>query len=258
VKLLAFDIWATNDNIKLNDLVFTGLNLDKLSNLRILTPTSATAVSTAITSSSIEFTNLNLTDTVMMDTIDTYYLIADVNTNVINTQVSVTLSLTWSNIKATNGSIVAAIGTDVSSNTHKIDENLAVVAKSANPSKDLSTSALRFSVTASGKNGVTLTSATFDNVLSGYTGATELTVYKDSISSFNIVGTGATTGSITFTANQTVDAGSTNNYIVVINGTVDASANTPSWTVRLSNLVVGSINANLYNNMGEFPLTETK
>jgi hypothetical protein len=143
-------------------------------------------------------------------------------------------------------------------NTHAIEENFAVVAKAANASKDLSTSALRFTVTASGKDGVTLNGANFDNLLSGYTGATTLTVYKTTVSASNIVGTGGVTGAVTFTANQTVDAGSTNTYIVVINGTIDANANTPSWTVRLTNLLIGAINASSYTNMGEFPITETK
>lgn len=195
-----------------------------------------------------------------MDTTATYYLVADVNTNVSGVDdLAVALVASTSKVKATNGTLSTLVeGSAAVSNTHAIEENMAVVAKATNSSKDLSTSALRFTVTASGKDSVTLSGATFDNVLSGYTGATTLTVYKSSVGSSNIVGTGSITGTVTFTANQTVDAGSTNTYIVVINGTVDASANTPSWTVRLTNLEVGTINASAYNNMGEFPITETK
>jgi len=129
-----------------------------------------------------------------MDNTDTFYLVADVNTNVAGVNnLALTLVASTSKVKASNGTLSAFVGTNVTSNTHAIEENMAVVAKATNSSKDLSTSALRFTVTASGKTGVTLSGATFDNVLSGYTGATMLTVYKDSISSANIVGTGATT-----------------------------------------------------------------
>lgn len=236
-----------------------------------------------------------------MDTTATFYLVADVNTNVTGvSNLSVTLNGASSRVKSTNGTLSYLTGT-VASATHAIDENIAVVAKVANTSKDLNTSALRFSVTASGKDKVTLTSATFDNLFSGYTGTlrttktfadgevvtagyvsttgtlsgttasgtvvatyesvAKLVVYKDSISTGNklgeiALGSGST---VAFNQVQTVDAGSTNNYIVAIEGAlIDATANTPSWTIRMTNLLVGSINANAYDNMGQFPLTETK
>jgi hypothetical protein len=58
------------------------------------------------------------------------------------------------------------VGDSVVSNTHAIAEDVAVVAKATNSSKEIASSALRFSVTASGKNGVTLSGATFENTLS--------------------------------------------------------------------------------------------
>ncbi|MDD5769333.1 MAG: S-layer homology domain-containing protein [Candidatus Gracilibacteria bacterium] len=264
-KVLAFRVKAENDNVKLRDLSFSGVNLDKMSNFRILTPTSKEIAATSSNASTVSFSNITPEDAITMDHTDTYYLIADLNTNVIATNVVVELLYASSNIKATNGSTIAMVGANVLSNTHLVDENKAVIAKATNSSKDISTSALRFSVTASGKDQVTLSGATFSNQLSGYTGSTVLVkVYKDTVSSANLVGSVSTTangGDVTvpFTANNTVDASSTNNYIVVVDGvTIDANANTPSWTIRANTIYVGSIDASLYNNMGEFPLTETK
>lgn len=259
-KVLAFRVKAENDAIKLRDLVFSWTNLDKLSNFRILTPTNKEIAATSSTSTAVTFTNISPEDSIAQDKTDTYYLIADVNTNVVATSVSSQLVLASSTIKATNGKVISMIWSNVSSNTHLIDENKAFVAKSTNSSKDISTSALRFSVTATGKDKVTLTSATFDNQFSWYDWTWALTVYKDSISPANKVGfVNGKTWVVTFTANYTVDAGSTNNYIVVVEGlNINSVANTPSWTVRLSNLQVGTISANLYDNMGSFPLTETK
>lgn len=260
-KVLAFRVKASNDSVKLRDVMFTGTGLSDLSNFRILTPAAKYINATSNTASAVSFTNLSDTDNyvVAMDKTETFYVVADINTNVKGVaNLAIALDAATSYVKSSNGTLSTLVGSNVASNVHAIEENMAVVAKAANSSKDLSTSALRFTVTASGKDSVTLSGASFDNVLSGYTGATTLTVYKDTVSAANIVGTGTVTGNVTFTANKTVDAGSTNTYIVVINGTVEASANTPSWTVRLTNLVVGSINASSYNNMGEFPITETK
>lgn len=260
-KLLAFRVKAENDAIKLRDLEFSWTNLSTLSNFRLLTPTNKEIAATSSTSTAVTFTNISPEDSIAQDKTDTYYLIADVNTNVVATSVSAQLVLASSTIKWSNGKVISMVWSNVSSNTHLIDENKAFVAKSTNSSKDINTSALRFSVTATGKDQVTLTNAVFDNVLSWYTGSTaKVVVYKDSISSANKVGElSGTTWTVTFTANNTVDAGSTNNYIVVIEGVViNSTANTPSWTVRLSNLQVGTINASSYDNMGSFPLTETK
>jgi hypothetical protein len=55
----------------------------------------------------------------------------------------------------------------VDSNKHAIADNKAVIAKALNSSKDIRTSALRFTITASGKDSVVLSGATI-NVLSNY------------------------------------------------------------------------------------------
>lgn len=264
-KVLAFRVKATNDAVKLRDVNFTGTGLVNLSNFRILTPDNKEITATSNSGTAVVFSNVSDVNnySVAMDTTATFYLIADVNTNVNSVNnLAVTLDGATSKVKASNGTLSAMVGGSVVSNTHAIEENMAVVAKATNSSKDLATSALRFTVTATGKDSVTLSGATFSNLYSGYTGSTVLTVYKTSVSAANIVGTGSITGGITFTGNKTVDSGSTNTYIITVDGTIDANANTPSWTVRLSDLQVVSgtsvINAASYLNMGEFPITETK
>jgi hypothetical protein len=265
-KVLAFRVKAENDSVKLRDVVFSGTNLENLSNFRLLTPTNKYVASTSNSGTNVEFKTLELDDAVAMDKTETYYLVADVNTNV-NASFSVVLDKSLTKVRGTNGTVKDAEGVNVSSNTHLVAENKAVVAKSSNASKDISTSALRFSVTASGKDQVTLSGATFNNLLSGYTGSAMVKVYKDTIQSANLLGSGShvngTDVVVSFDNNKTDDAGSTNNYIVVVEGVViDSNANTPSWTVRLSDLEVVSgsavIFAKEYNNMGEFPLTEIK
>ncbi len=265
-KVLAFRVKAENDAVKLRDLVFTGTNLDNLSNFRVLTPTNKYIAATSTTNTEVKFSNVNPEDSIVMDRTETFYLVADINTNV-NATFTVSLDVAQTQVRASNGRVVLATGNSVASNLHLVAENKAVVAKSSNASKNLTTSALRFSVTASGKDNVVLSGATFSNLFSGYETATgKIVVYKDSISSNNKLGEtalGTTTGNVVFTAQNTVDAGSTNNYIVVLEGVVAQSgANTLDWQVSLSNLEVVSgnvtINANAYNNMGEFPITETR
>ncbi len=71
------------------------------------------------------------------------------------------------------------------------------------------------------------------------------------------------TGTVYFAANQTVDAGSTNTYVVVIEGiVVDSTAYTQGWTVSLSDLNFSSagnaVNVSSYQNLGSLPITDTK
>jgi hypothetical protein len=96
-------------------------------------------------------------------------------------------------IRGSNGSELVS-GTDftynagsVTSNAHAIAENVAIFAKATNSSKELTTSALRFTVTASGKNNVSLSTLSLGGKLSGYDVAgASVKVYKDSISSSNL------------------------------------------------------------------------
>jgi len=123
---------------------------------------------------------------------------------------------------------------------------MAVIAKTVNTSADLPTSALRFSVNATGLDSVTLTGITLNTSISNYTGATDITVYKDTVS--NVVGvlTGTTAtlnGSnivVPFTANNIVNAGTTSNYYIVINGATLNGNVTASWTVSIQDVTVNA------------------
>lgn len=184
-KVLAFRVKATNDSVRLRDLTLTGSNLDSLSNFRVVSSSNEViASSTTNSSGAVSFTNIETTNSVAMDVTSTYFIVADINTNVVSTAIDLTLNGATSNVKASNGDISAMVGAaTVASNSHLIDENKAVVAKATNSSKNVTTSALRFSVTASGKDSVTLTQADFANLFAGYTtGAAKIVIYKDTIS----------------------------------------------------------------------------
>ena len=169
-KLLAFRVKAENDDIKLRDLTFNGTNLDALSNFRVVDSNgNEVATSTSENATQVLFTNINTTDEITKDTTKTYYLVADVNLNTSNTTVSVSLDGTASNIKGSNGTTYAMDTTNVAtvtSNTHRVEENLAVVAQEANPNKEVANSAIRFSITATGKDQVTLSDITVNANLS--------------------------------------------------------------------------------------------
>ena len=108
-------------------------------------------------------------------------------------------------VKSTNGTLVSVTGTPAS-NTHDLLQNAITVVKLDNTSKTVSSSALKFSITARGKNTVTLNTLTFANALSQYnlTGAT----LKVLDSNNNTVATGNANGtSATFSSNyNTIDA----------------------------------------------------
>lgn len=258
-KLLAFKLTAKNDNVRLYNVNFTGTNLDGLSNFKIVNA-SGDLVATANTASATALTFTQITNSlpaVLKDKSETYYVVADVNSN--TTLATLALTLTSTDVKGSNGLATSATGT-VTSKTHATAENTLVIAKAANTSKLLTTSALRFTVTAAGKDTITLSRVDFSNAVAGYTGTIVLKVYKNSVSSANIAGTlNAKTGLVTLTANNTVDAGNTVTYIVVLDGAIiDSTSNSQDWSVSLTNVQVGTMNANAYDNVASFPITETK
>lgn len=257
-KLLAFKLTAKNDDIRLYNVNFTGINLDGLSNFRI-TDATGTVIATANTASgtALTFTQIANAPKVLKDKSETYYVVADVNSN--TTLATLALTLTSADVKGSNGLATSATGT-VTSKTHATAENTLVIAKAANTSKLLTTSALRFTVTAAGKDTITLSGVDFSNAVAGYTGTIVLKVYKNSVSSANIAGTlNAKTGLVTLTGNNTVDAGNTVTYIVVLDGAIiDSTSNSQDWSVSLTNVQVGTMNANAYDNVASFPITETK
>lgn len=243
MQLMAFRVKAINDTVKLRDLTFTGNNLGSLSNFRIV-DSSNTVVATATTATATAVTFVNIAasaPSIAKDAIATYKLLADVNSDTNIT--GLVVSLTTAQVRASNGSTVAvATFAPVVSNVHAVAENTFVVSKATNSSKGLTTSALRFTVAASGKDSVTLNSLNFNNLLAGYDiTASELKVYRTSTTLANLAGAGivgTVTGPLALTANNVVDAGTSATFIVVLENTVvDGVSNSQDWSVSLTDIV---------------------
>ncbi len=87
-------------------------------------------------------------------------------------------------------------------------------------------------------------------------------MYKDSISLGNKVAEsalGTPTGAISVIGNATDDVGSTNTYIVVVEGALAAGAGTQDWTLILNSMTFnGGTNTVNFENVGSFPITEVK
>lgn len=242
-KVLAFRLKAENDTVKFRDLVFTGTNLSNLSNFRLLTPTNSYVASTSNSGTAVEFTNLSLNDGVAMDKTETYYLVADMNTNV-NDTFAVTLS--GAKVKGTNGTVVDAIGGSITSNTHLVVENSLVVSKDTNTNKSRQ-NAMIVSITASGKDSVVLSGSIFTAAIVdavGYTSTGTVKMYKDSVAPSN---------EVTVSANNTIDAGSTVKFVLEISGAVldNTFTGTPSIQIELSDLQTSNIaSVKAYDNTG--------
>ncbi len=261
----AVKVTATNDNIKLTDLAATGANLANLTNFRLLDANKAeVATASSASGTAVVFTNIAKNNVIAQDKSATFYVVADVNSSTDVTGVVLTVTTASSNITATNGEEIAMTGSSVTSASHAIAQNKAVVSKASNSSKLLTTSALRLSVYADGKDQITLSGLTLNSSVSGYTGSLVVKVYKDSVDSSNLAGTGTTGATtISLTANNTVSVGNTATYIVVVEGAiVDSSSSSQDWSVSVSdvsfNTWVATLNAADYKNVASFPMTETK
>jgi hypothetical protein len=107
----------------------------------------------------------------------------------------------------------------------------------------------------------------------GFSGTSTGTIkiYKNSISNDNLVWSGADIVSGTSVSNQpivvswsnsSIDAGSTNTYIIVVEWAVYSGSGTPDWSISLTDLKIESgaatYNISQYQNLGELPITETR
>lgn len=121
---------------------------------------------------------------------------------------------------------------------------------------------MEFSITAAGKNSVTLSGATFSNTVSGYTGSMQVAIFKKSDNTQVTTGFAGETGLVTFNSAITVDAGTTTTYVVkVVGATVDSTAQSTGWTVSLTSLTLGTSGLDLANypsNTDTLPLTSSK
>lgn len=263
--LMAFRVKALNDTVKLRDATFAGTNLSALSNFRLVDANGAVvATATTATNTAVTFTNIpaSVAPAIAKDVTSTYRIIADVNSD---SSGDVDVELTDLDVRASNGSTVSPVFAAVASATHTIAENSFVVAKAANASKGLTTSALRFTITASGKDSVEIDELHFNNLIAGYdTTAAQLRVYRTNTTASNLVGelaVGTVNGNITtMLGNNVVDAGTTATFIVVIeNAVVDAGSNSQDWSVSLTDIAFDGLVATDYDNVGgTLPLTESK
>ena len=268
-KVTSFKVTASNDVIKLKNVTLTGTGLDALSNIR-LTDSVGTVLGTAssVTNTGAKFANLDNAagSSVAMDKSATYYVVADINssTNVNGVVVNVVLpGLNATDIVGSNGGAVAMTGTVVTGKSHDVNENTFKVTLGTPSSKAIANDAMRFTVNAFGKNSVTLSGATFNNVLSGYTGSMVLTIERasdnttvGSIAYVNGVQT------VSFVAGTSIDAGTSATYIVKVAGAVADStvSGNQDWTISLTGLTtVSGLDAKNYpKNTDTFPLTSNK
>lgn len=260
-KITSFKVTASNDVIKLKDIVLSGIGMNALSNIR-LTDSVGTVLGTAssVTNSGASFANLDNAagSSIAIDKSSTFYVVADVNSSTDLLGVTINVLVAGSAITGSNGGLVNMTGTGVLGAGQDVAQNTFKVTLGTPTSKNIATDAMEFTVNAFGKNNVTLTSATFNNILSGYTGGT-LTIVRKSDNATVGTGTG-TSGVVTFNAGTSVDANTSATYIVKMVGAVIASGTTTSdWSVSLTNLVVGSLDAANYpKNTDTFPLTTNK
>lgn len=261
--ITSFRVKALNDTVKLRDLGFTGTNLSKLTNFRVVDSANAVvATATTATDTAVTFTNISdaSAPAIAKDAVATYTILADVNSDSTG---SVAMTLNTAAVRASNGTTVTPTFTAIASNTHVIALNSFTVAKAANGSKGITTSALRFDVAAVGKDKVTLNSLNFSNLLAGYdTSAAQVKVYKTNTSVANLAGqtsAGTFNGTVTLSANNVVDAGTTTSYIVTVEGIVGNAA-TQDWSVSLTDINFdAALMATAFNNVGGgLAITESK
>jgi len=256
---MTFRVKATNDNVKLSDVIFTGVNLDNLSNF-VLTDAAGTVFATAntATATAVTFDDIAGAPSIAKDANAVFYVKANVNSN--TNGVNVSMTLTSINIKGSNGAEVAATGPSITSNTHTIAENRFAIADATPANKNLSSTAMKFTVAAEGKTEVTLDSLAFATSIFGYTGTAEVRVYKDGSTDLAGSGTvllGSDTQTVTLTSFNTVAAGTTATYTVKVvtpvggNVGVDPNSNSHSWSVTLNQVTFdGGYSATDYETVG--------
>jgi hypothetical protein len=231
--------------------------LNNLNNFRLTTSTGVVIASASLnTATAVEFNNIaqSASPVFAKDQNVTLFLIADVNTNL--TGESFTVTANGATIRGSNGSTVAATVAGGISASHDIDENTFVVAKSANPSKSLATSAMRFTVTAAGKDSVMVDSIDLDAVLAGYlAGATVEVLRNNQVLDSAPVGAG-----ITLNPGVEVAAGTTTTFVIrVVGAVIDPASNSQDWSITLTDVEGNGYYASDYDNVGkDLPFAESR
>lgn len=141
-----------------------------------------------------------------------FYVVADIVSSIDRKDVAANIVLSGSSVIRSDGAEVPMNGADVSGPRHVIAQNTFKVDRSESPNRDLATGVMEFTVSAYGRDKVTLSIAKFNNFLRDYAGGTLTIVRKnDNV----VVGTGTgVTGEVRFNSNATIDAGSSSTYVV--------------------------------------------
>ena len=263
--LYAFKVTAVNDSVRLYNVRLSGTNLLALNGLTLVNATGdIIATATTVDATNLTFETINAAPFIAKDKSETYYVVASTN-QYLSGNVTLNLSANGVDVKSSNGTFKNITSSALASISHMIKENAIVVTKLTNTNKELGSSALVFTVKASGVTSTVLTGLSVKISTAGYSGDAVI-VYKNSVNSSNIAFAsasyvnGANATWTTYNAgNATIDAGTTITYIVVLdNARGDGTTATQSWTARLSDVNFGDILGSTYTNVGAFPMTDVK
>lgn len=242
VNLFAFRVNAKNDKLQLDDVSFTGTNLDKFSNYRLFANGKQVGVANSVNSGSLTFEDIASIDTeILVDKFVNFTVQANAN---YDSTGSVNLTVTSVSSNSSNGTPVPATWTGFTSASHLLAENTLLVSQNTISNPTLN-NALSFTVTAYGKDEVRL-SDIVANVTQAvwYTGTTTLEFYKNSVSTDNKVDFGV--------ANDTVTAWDSVTFIVKVVALLDGwFTGTPSLQLELSDIETTEISSvKVFDNAG--------
>ncbi|MDD4151377.1 MAG: S-layer homology domain-containing protein [Candidatus Gracilibacteria bacterium] len=284
VKLLTFRLTAKNDKVNLKKVVFNGSKLDSFTSYSLRDASGKIVSSVNADDASVSFDNISAdTFVVNQDATSDLYLYADAKTNT-NTGLT-NIALNSMTIRSSNGKeLYSAASADsthfaytansVTSNGADVYENTAKIAQVSPVSKNISTDAMRFSVTAAGKNKVTLNTLSLSGNLANYAQGNYTLKVKKVSNNDTVASTGVTVNAsgslvlsetITF-SNATVDAGTTETYYVEIENLITSDSSKADWSISLKSLVVGANDtasstfdlANYPSNVDTLPLNSSK
>ena len=251
-RMLAFQINATNGDVKLSKVTLSIANLSALSNLRLVDSLgNVIAATPTTTANTVVFAQIANAPLIANNTMATYYVEADIPSNINASPVTLTVKTSGTEVKDSAGYVIPVVGSDISSSAHAISQNTAVFVMNTNPNKSLSTSALLFGVHVAGNTSITLTGLKFSNQIVGYTGTMRLKVYANTISAGSLAGqstVGTPTGLVPLTANNVISAGTTRDYIVVVEGAM-MTASSSSRSISLVDAYFGGLSAATYHNV---------
>ncbi|EKE29443.1 MAG: hypothetical protein ACD_2C00174G0005 [uncultured bacterium (gcode 4)] len=264
-SILSFRVSALNDNITLSDIRFTGTHLSSLYNIRLVDSNwNVVGTASRLSDTSWAFENLDVSSfsSVQKDTSKILFVMADVNDKTSITGLKMILKISDSHIRWSNWRIINLSWSDVVSWVHSITQTIAAINKALNPNKELTTSALRFTVTAPPSwNGVIMNSIDVSALLSGYIWNATVKVYKNLISQSTLAWAGNiwSNQKILLWGNNSTDPGNTNTFIITVEGAIlNPNSSMSEWIVRLEDVVIWGISTRAYSNIAQLPISEVK